>query len=91
MECLKRSGLENIEHHPAIDEGDRHKLYSSIHMSPNTPEGLLNKVQFDICLSTRYTDYRNVLNTANIRKTVHNIDMRGGTSSLFVYIFTGNC
>ena len=64
-EC-KRSGLGHIEHHPAIDEGDRHKLYSSMHMSPNTPQGLFNKVQFDVRLYFCRRGIENMLSMTKI-------------------------
>lgn len=49
---VKRLGLHvsDIEHYPVIDEADREKLYSSIYLTPDTPIGLANKVQFDIRL-----------------------------------------
>ncbi|VDI71655.1 Hypothetical predicted protein [Mytilus galloprovincialis] len=42
--------LEDVENYPCIDEADRRKMYTSIYLSPNTPFGLQNKVQFDIRL-----------------------------------------
>ncbi|CAG2236087.1 KCTD1_15 [Mytilus edulis] len=50
MAELKRMGLGDVEHYPCIDEADRRKMYTSIYLSPNTPFGLQNKVQFDIRL-----------------------------------------
>ena len=47
---LKREGKGSVDHHPIIIETDLQKLYSSKHMSPETPVGLQNKVQFDIRL-----------------------------------------
>ncbi|CAG2200276.1 KCTD1_15 [Mytilus edulis] len=46
MAELKRMGLGDVEHYPSIDEADRRKMYTSIYLSPNTPFGLQNKVQF---------------------------------------------
>ena len=45
---LKAAGKGEIEHKKVISEADRDKLYSSMHMNPNTPYGLANKVQFDV-------------------------------------------
>lgn len=39
-----------MSHLPEIIESDRQKLYQSMHFNPNTPHGLMNKVQFDIRL-----------------------------------------
>ncbi|CAG2226383.1 KCTD1_15 [Mytilus edulis] len=50
MAELKRMGLGDVEYYPSIDEADRRKMYTSIYLSPNTPFGLQNKVQFDIRL-----------------------------------------
>lgn len=47
---LKRIGKGYVEYHSAINKSDRRKLYNSKHMSPNTPFGSQNKVQFDITL-----------------------------------------
>ena len=47
---IKKEGKGTIEHYPLICQSDREKLYSSEFMSPTTPTGLSNKVQFDICL-----------------------------------------
>ncbi|XP_053398292.1 uncharacterized protein LOC128556690 [Mercenaria mercenaria] len=48
---LKRDGNIDVEHYPRISENDAHQLYrSNIHLDPSTPQGLFNKVQFDIRL-----------------------------------------
>ncbi|XP_056006703.1 uncharacterized protein LOC130050522 [Ostrea edulis] len=47
---LKRIGKGSVQHHPVINESDRQKLYESNQMNPQTPYGLLNKVQFDVRL-----------------------------------------
>ncbi|KAK3086405.1 hypothetical protein FSP39_017969 [Pinctada imbricata] len=47
---LKRVGKGSVTHHAAISEADLQKLYNSLHMSTDTPQGLYNKVQFDIRL-----------------------------------------
>jgi hypothetical protein len=47
---LKRMGLGGVQHYPAIEEPDRHKIYTSMYLSANTPVGLQNNVQFDIRL-----------------------------------------
>lgn len=44
----KRVGKGDVEHYPIISESDIQKLYTSMHLSINTPQGLLNKVQFDV-------------------------------------------
>jgi hypothetical protein len=45
---LKANGKGATEHYPIINEDDRKKLYSSVHMKTDTPQGLFNKVQFGI-------------------------------------------
>jgi hypothetical protein len=46
----KRVGKGDVGHYPIISESDTciQKLYTSMHLSINTPQGLFNKVQFDI-------------------------------------------
>jgi hypothetical protein len=44
----KRVGKGDVEHYPISSESDIQKLYTSMHLSINTPQGLFNKVQFDI-------------------------------------------
>ncbi|VDI46488.1 Hypothetical predicted protein [Mytilus galloprovincialis] len=46
----KRFGLGDVEHFPVINEVDRETLYTFMFLSPDTPTGLANKVQFDIRL-----------------------------------------
>ncbi|XP_033724872.1 uncharacterized protein LOC117314856 [Pecten maximus] len=55
---LRAAGKGNIEHYQYICEEDRKKLYSSRHLDPCTPYGLMNKVQFDvrICFFKRGTE-----------------------------------
>jgi hypothetical protein len=48
MQELKAEGKADVKHTNAIEPQDLRKLYSSKFMSPDTPTGLLNKVQFDI-------------------------------------------
>ena len=43
---LKRMGLGDVQHYPAIEEPDRHKIYTSMYLSTNTPVGLQNKILF---------------------------------------------
>ena len=53
MAELKRNGPGSslsTDHYPVIDEQDRKTMYASMYLNPNTPTGLLNKVQFDIRL-----------------------------------------
>ena len=50
MAELKRLGKGDVTHFPIISDSDLQKLYSSIHMSTLTPQGLLNKVHFDVRL-----------------------------------------
>lgn len=45
---LRRLGKGDVDHHPVITDVDLKTLYASVHLDPNTPAGLLNKVQFDI-------------------------------------------
>ena len=47
---LKRTGKGDVVHYPVIDETDLQKLYSNLHMNTDTPQGLFNKVQFDVRL-----------------------------------------
>ena len=47
---LRKEGLDQTTHHPAITPGDIAKLRASSAMSPATPRGLQNKVWFDIQL-----------------------------------------
>jgi hypothetical protein len=44
----KRVGKGDVEHYPIISESDIQKLYTSMHLSITTPQGLFNKVQFDV-------------------------------------------
>jgi hypothetical protein len=48
MRELKEEGKANTENTPIIEQKDLQKLYNSMFMSPETPYGLANKVQFDI-------------------------------------------
>lgn len=47
---LKSLGKGDVTHYPPIEKPDIQRLYGSIHLSSNTPYGLLNKVQLDIRL-----------------------------------------
>ncbi|KAK3088834.1 hypothetical protein FSP39_024307 [Pinctada imbricata] len=47
---LKREGKGFIQHHEIISDKDMQILYNSVHLTPNTPTGLLQKVQFDVRL-----------------------------------------
>lgn len=44
----KRMGKGDVVHHPIISDIDLKSLYTSMHLSINTPQGLFNKVQFVI-------------------------------------------
>ena len=46
----KSEGKGETDSYPPIDHDDLEKLYTNLHMNPNTPSGLSNKVQFDIRL-----------------------------------------
>ena len=48
LKQLKTEGKGAVDHHPVIADEDLKLLRSSIHLNPNTPYGLYNKVQFDI-------------------------------------------
>ena len=48
LKQLKTEGKGAVDHHPVIADKDLKLLRSSIHLNPNTPYGLYNKVQFDI-------------------------------------------
>ena len=45
---LKRKGLANVDHTESIEPEDLTKLYTSLTLSPHTPEGLLHKCWFDV-------------------------------------------
>ena len=45
---IKSAGKAEIDHKPPLSESDRQKLYSSIFFNTNTPQGLFNKVQYDV-------------------------------------------
>lgn len=44
----KRIGKGDVVHHSIISDTDLKSLYTSMHLSINTPQGLFSKVQFDI-------------------------------------------
>ncbi|XP_070202535.1 uncharacterized protein [Littorina saxatilis] len=50
MQEAKAEGTGNIRHTPVVSENHRRELYTSLHLNPNTPVGLANKVQFDVRL-----------------------------------------
>ena len=45
---IKSAGKAEIDHKPPLSESDRQKLYKSIFFNPDTPQGLYNKVQYDV-------------------------------------------
>lgn len=45
---LRRGGCDKMEHHAAITEEDLIILRKSEAMNPNTPQGLVNKMWFNI-------------------------------------------
>jgi hypothetical protein len=47
---IKRSGKTSAEHYPKIEDSYLKKLYNSVYLTPNTPTGLLNRVQMNIRL-----------------------------------------
>ena len=47
---LKRQGKGDVEHYPIIPDDEIRQLYSCMQMDISTPQGLHNKVQFDIRL-----------------------------------------
>jgi hypothetical protein len=47
---LKQNGQGSINHYPKITDDDLAKLYMSVYLTPNTPSGLLNRVQMNIRL-----------------------------------------
>lgn len=47
---LRRQGHDKSSHHSAISEADFEKIKNSPALNPNTPEGLVNKVWFDVQL-----------------------------------------
>jgi hypothetical protein len=70
MRELKEEGKANTENTPIIQQEDLQKLYNSMFISPETPYGLANKVQFDI----RYYFFRRGQeNKENMRKDTFEI------------------
>jgi hypothetical protein len=69
---LKNAGKGGVDHYPAIEDCDLKKLYSSIHLCPETPSGLLNKVQLDIRL---YFCRRGVENMTEMTKDTFSIEV----------------
>ncbi|XP_062603966.1 uncharacterized protein LOC134265768 [Saccostrea cucullata] len=65
MAELKKEGRGDVEHYPCIEDCDIKKLYNSVHLSTETPCGLLNKVQMDIRL---YFCRRGLENMAQMTK-----------------------
>jgi hypothetical protein len=47
---IKRSGKASVDHYPKIEDSELVNLYHSVYLSPNTPTGLLNRVQMNIRL-----------------------------------------
>ncbi|XP_055076574.2 zinc finger MYM-type protein 4 isoform X2 [Misgurnus anguillicaudatus] len=47
---LRRERRDKTAHHPALTEADYNKIRHSPVLNPNTPEGLVNKVWFDVQL-----------------------------------------
>jgi len=78
---LKTVGKGDVQHYPAIEECDLRKLYSSIHLSIDTPCGLLNKVQMDIRL---YFCRRGLENMAEMTKETFIVDVNPITGVKFV-------
>ena len=50
MRELKQTGKGARKHYPQISEEDLTKLYMSVCLTPNTPNGLLNRVQMNVRL-----------------------------------------
>lgn len=50
LAVLKREGLGETKHYEAISQQDLVSISNSLFFNPDTPTGLLNKVQFDIRL-----------------------------------------
>lgn len=67
---LRRLGKGDVDHHPVITDIDLKTLYASIHLDPNTPAGLLNKVQFDIRM---YFFRRGMENMSKMRKSTFKV------------------
>ena len=78
---LKTVGKGDVQHYPAIEECDLRKLYSSIHLSIETPCGLLNKVQMDIRL---HFCRRGLENMAEMTKETFIVDVNPNTGVKFV-------
>ncbi|XP_041354731.1 uncharacterized protein LOC121372471 [Gigantopelta aegis] len=60
-----------LNHHPIISDEDRHKLYNSCYMTINTPQGLLNKVQFDIRMYLCRGDSMEMMTKSTFVVTTH--------------------
>lgn len=70
LDELNMIGKGYVEHHSVINESDRWKLYDSKHMSPDTPCGIQNKVQFDIRL---YFCRRSVENVHSMSRSLFQV------------------
>ena len=49
LQEIKNAGRAETEHHEPLSDSDRQKLYTSLFFNTDTPTGLYNKVQFDLC------------------------------------------
>ena len=47
---IKEAGKGDVSHYKKISDSDLVLLYHSVHLTPNTPSGLLNRVQMNIRL-----------------------------------------
>ena len=47
---LNQTGKGPTEHYPQINDEDLTKLFMSVYLTPNTPNGLLNRVQINVRL-----------------------------------------
>ena len=48
---LKKCGKGSVTHYSQISDVDLARLYMSVHLTPNTPQGLMNRTQMNIRLN----------------------------------------
>lgn len=83
---LKRHGKGDIEHNVAITKEDRAKLYTSPYLSTDIPNGLLNKVQYDIRLYFRCRGSESMFKMTKSTFKIHT-DASSGRK----YVIKANC
>ncbi|KAK7094075.1 hypothetical protein V1264_007745 [Littorina saxatilis] len=82
MREIKAQGKAAINHHPPMSDIDRNKLYNSIYLSQATPNGLYNKVQFDI---RYYFCRRGAENMHTMTKDTFEVKLDANTGRQYLY------